>query len=537
MVEGIFAWLADRIAYPVWLCRFLKRNRTVRKAAIWFAVLTFGIVHFFGSELYFGLLALLLQFVFAFAFMIFQFVGIFWFLSRPKTITVLPGDKTELTLEDYWGQPALVELVNQWVTILQGDQAFQEMGGEPIRGLLLQGAPGTGKTYLMKCLAGSAGISLHGIEGCVEVGTPVLTDNGMIPIERVAIGDRVLGLPSKWGTVTHVAQRASHDALRLRTRAGYEIICSPDHPLWVKKPSGSGPRYPNGSSRPPSRYGKPCWLKADCIALSDAVGLLIEPAEHGHTDLNRLDAWLLGMYIAEGSSTAEYKGHRYRISISSQDYNLRRATRLWAKGHGFHVWEDATRVQISCGVIQWMEKAGINLSEKAYEKRMPLSIMCAPIAIRAAFVAGLFDGDGCARRHNQSSEILYHTTSAKLSKDIQILLASMGIASTRRSYLPRTTTAFSERRVFELSIRGSWAQALMKDAPFLRLRLELPKTQTTRWARLKVGKDGLVWDIVASIEPTSAKMYDLEVQPEHGADPSYCAGAFPSHNSSFRAMF
>lgn len=156
--------LANFLAYPVYIIRFLRRHRSIRgiirSAAI---LLLIGFIFFpaitalilrFGMQLSFGMM-----------FMIVQFGALFWFLSRSKTITILPGDKTDLTLADYKGQPALVNLMGEWISILQGDANFYRMGGISPSGLVLTGEPGTGKTWLAKCTAGSAGVAMHGIEG------------------------------------------------------------------------------------------------------------------------------------------------------------------------------------------------------------------------------------------------------------------------------------------------------------------------------------------------------------------------------------
>ncbi len=97
------------------------------------------------------------QIVFAVLFGIMQFVAIFWFLGRPRLYWVMPGE-TGVNFDDYKGNPEVLEAARRIVRLLQGVKEFQDMGGSPVRGLLLSGPPGTGKSYLAQCMSTEAGV-------------------------------------------------------------------------------------------------------------------------------------------------------------------------------------------------------------------------------------------------------------------------------------------------------------------------------------------------------------------------------------------
>ena len=90
-----------------------------------------------------ALLALpfILQLAFAFFFVIFQFVGMFWFMSKGGVDVYYPGDvKTRFT--DVWGQDAVLDRVKENIIFLKDPEAIETRGGYVPGGILLWGPRG-----------------------------------------------------------------------------------------------------------------------------------------------------------------------------------------------------------------------------------------------------------------------------------------------------------------------------------------------------------------------------------------------------------
>ena len=103
-----------------------------------------------------GALPLILQLVFAFFFIAFQFIGLFWLLSRGGVDTYYPDDITT-RFSDVWGQDHVVERVKESIVFLENPDEIERKGGYVPGGLLLWGPPGTGKTLMAEAVAGETG--------------------------------------------------------------------------------------------------------------------------------------------------------------------------------------------------------------------------------------------------------------------------------------------------------------------------------------------------------------------------------------------
>jgi cell division protease FtsH len=141
-------------------------GRFVRSGWWWKAILAFfiiamffpGVMTVFAFLLSVGIRVGLTLFIVAF-----QFIAIFWFMGRSRMYTVMPGAEG-VSFKDYRGQPELLEQAKQIVTLLRGVKAFEGSGGEPLNGLLLEGPPGTGKTWLAQAISTEAGVPFYYVD-------------------------------------------------------------------------------------------------------------------------------------------------------------------------------------------------------------------------------------------------------------------------------------------------------------------------------------------------------------------------------------
>jgi cell division protease FtsH len=165
---SLVLWVTKILGFPT--RRMSERGKAnLARLAFWLIMLSvYAIIasKFMGTSpvgavfglpaMVFKALPMLAQLAFAFFFIVFQFIGLFWFLSRGGVETYFPED-IKTRFDQVWGQDHVVEKLRENLVLLEDPESIEERGGHVPSGILLWGPPGTGKTLMAEAIAGETG--------------------------------------------------------------------------------------------------------------------------------------------------------------------------------------------------------------------------------------------------------------------------------------------------------------------------------------------------------------------------------------------
>jgi DNA gyrase subunit A len=289
---------------------------------------------------------------------------------------------------------------------------------------------------------------------CLTGDALVRTAEGLIPIGKLASAEAEaeaaidIAVRSAGGR-TQRAERwfdcGEHPTLRVRTRYGYELIGTPNHPVLVCLADTTGkPRL--------------AWKTLDTLQVGDYLVIdrgvethagtpvdltpyypTLSPATRRHALPTQLDeplAFLMGALIAEGTLADD----RIEFTCTPGEF-ADEFVRCWAQVFPdcrLHQWlrppvgfgkRPFWQMQVvSQQVVRLLGNLG--LRGRSAERVVPEAILRAPQAVQAAFLRGLFEGDGCVERSGRSlMRVSLVSASKRLLQQVQVMLLHFGIVA------------------------------------------------------------------------------------------------------------
>jgi DNA gyrase subunit A len=247
------------------------------------------------------------------------------------------------------------------------------------------------------------------------------------PSSEVDVDLKVLdrdGVPVR---ATQFFHSGDHPTLRLRTREGFEVTGTHNHPVLCLESIAGVPVLQ--------------WKLLDEVEPGARVVIARHMGEHGDASQDELDAaFLAGAWVAEGFASVGRAGFNntdrayFDAVVGGFDRTIGGARYLSARGLPSGKTLHELDVQ---DLTAWSRSPLAELTgAKSAEKCIPEFVWRAGLDVKQAFLQALFEGDGCVSYLGKNTvQISYSTRSEQLARDVQDLLLEFGVISRRAEYV------------------------------------------------------------------------------------------------------
>lgn len=281
-----------------------------------------------------------------------------------------------------------------------------------------------------------------GVRRCLPAGTRVHTSRGSVPIEDIIVGDLVV-TSQGYKPVTATWNQGLQDTVVINLEGGRTFRCTPNHRVAVlSKASGE---YTFVEAQNLQEDDRLIFINTACDGVKTFLSPLPEKrkSDHGGSNVKQPEvttetSWFLGHFFANGHvSTTEHdehgKGGNTQFSIDNHaDSNKEQIERCitWMNNHNLHVTrygpttsDNSVKLRSSNRQIaRWM----LGYKQPRQPLIIPEVIWRGTPEIRAAFIAGVMDGDGSVSGGDLR---VVSTVYENFARDLMSLLSSLGIIS------------------------------------------------------------------------------------------------------------
>ena len=285
---------------------------------------------------------------------------------------------------------------------------------------------------------------------CVANNTLTVTDKGLQRIENISESEdvslKVLSHNQKINKASKWFDCGEHPTFLVKTNRGYEITGTANHPLLVWETANNNRPHFVWKRIDELKKGdflvidrsETLWTKRE-IALTDYLPKIENPRTEIHETPETLNAdlaFLLGALTAEGSSrkkcvdfvNAEGEFTDEFVAVWERVFPTCRLHRWLREPHGYGVKKWWQMQIVSKQIVGLLQNLGLN--GKSHEKQIPEAILCSPKNVVAAFLRGLYEGDGSVEKSGKSLlRVTLTSNSAEMLKQTQVVLLRFGIAA------------------------------------------------------------------------------------------------------------
>lgn len=315
-----------------------------------------------------------------------------------------------------------------------------------------------------------------GSPACLLPGTLVQTKIGFQPIENIKKNEQLLGSDGNFHTIEQIFRtKYNTELITIKTSVG-ELTATPEHLVYAM----SIPRSihylfvrTRDKQRQPAAWFHAANLKAGDIVLypvprEDVKFKFLSVPQFfkkpwdfrskplpKKIPLNRETLLLFGYFVAEGFTKKDYAAMGWTFSDREMSY-AHTVVRLLKKyfAVGARIIENPAhhRIDVVVANVRLAHAFSLWFGEGAENKKIPAEFLLLPSKLQAAFLRGVWRGDGHFRQKYTCPRAGFATISKVLVEQIQTLLWRQKIIFSVYTEAPQVKKGVNHRRVWRLHI-------------------------------------------------------------------------------------
>lgn len=250
------------------------------------------------------------------------------------------------------------------------------------------------------------------VHKCIDGESPIFTNNGMVKMKDIQIGDNVNIGNGVYRKVIGKIDSGIKDTIKITTQFGYEVVCTKDHKIL-----DSGLSFKNAEN----------FNVGEFIPIARKVNV-------GEINNNNISIdWLIGYIIGDGSYGLRHNSKsRIDIAVGKDDGSkdaydvLEKAIKV--VGLKYNVYANKNAYQFVIENMNFRRKLldlGLEYDTKE-NKRIPSYIYSASMQQKSDLIRGIFDSDGCC---NSMGQVILCQSNINIIKSVQLLLLEFGVIS------------------------------------------------------------------------------------------------------------
>lgn len=258
-------------------------------------------------------------------------------------------------------------------------------------------------------------ISIH---KCIDEDSLVFTKRGLVKIKNIVVGDEVNIGNGSYRKVLDKIDSGNMDTIKIITKSGYEISCTPDHKILDSdlnfKKSGD---FHIGDYIPISRKVEICDIDTNNLSLDWLIGYIIGDGSYGlrSKSKSRID-------ICVGGTPRNVEAYNnLKSCLDKMDIPYHVYTKKTRGEKGFEYNFVIENIKFRTDLISM----GLGYDTKE-NKKIPYYIYESSLQQKSDFIRGMFDSDGCVKKNGH---IVLSQSNFDIVRSIQVLLLEFGIIS------------------------------------------------------------------------------------------------------------